>query len=132
MNKKIALLAHDRMKPELSAFIKERENWLWGKALVATGRTAEFLQQDNFKVPIIHLNPGRSGGYTEITNMVRNGEVQLVLFFRDPNVKEFDHPDIEALTGACLSSNVPLAFNPASAELLILGMIKLESARKTL
>lgn len=128
--KKIALLAHDRMKPGLSTFIREREDWLWGKSLVATGRTAEFLKQDNFKVPMIHLSPGRSGGYLEITEMIKKGEVQLVLFFRDPQVKEHDHPDITALMDVCLAQNVPLALNAASAEMLILGLIRLEATRK--
>ena len=43
--KKIVLIAHDRMKPKMAEFIKERADWLWGKELVATGRTAEHMEQ---------------------------------------------------------------------------------------
>lgn len=128
--KKIALIAHDAMKPIMAAFINEREDWLWGKELIATGRTAEHMESASFKVPIHHLSQGRSGGYLEIVDLLKRGEVDMVFFFRDPSVREADHPDIESLVTAVMEDNIPMASNPASAELLILGSIKLESSRK--
>lgn len=128
MMKNIVILAHNAMKPTMAEFIKEREEWLWGKRLVATGRSAEFLEQNEFKVPIVHLSPGQSGGYTEINEMIAAGEVALVLFFVDPDVKERHHPDIEALIEICIRQNVPLATNTATAELMILGHIRKEMA----
>ena len=82
--KKIVLIAHDRMKPKMAEFIKERADWLWGKELVATGRTAEHMEQACFKVPIHHLSQGRSGGYQEIIEMVRGGSVEMVFSFGIP------------------------------------------------
>lgn len=128
--KKIVLIAHDGMKPGMARFIQEREDWLWGKELVATGRTAEHMEATTFKVPIHHLSQGRSGGYQEIVELLKRGEVEMVFFFRDPKVREADHPDIEALVTTVLEQNIPMASNPASAELLILGNIKLDSSRK--
>jgi methylglyoxal synthase len=128
--KNIAILAHDKMKPLMAEFIKEREEWLWGRVLVATGRSASFLEEANFKVPIQHMKPGQSGGYEEITDMVRKNEMALVLFFVDPDVKEKHHPDIENLIDACIRHNVPLATNTAGAELLILGLIRKEASER--
>lgn len=128
--KKIVLIAHDRMKPELATFIKQRQDWLWGKELVATGRTAEHMEAAAFSAPIHHLNFGKSGGYREIVQLLVQKEVDMVFFFRDPEVREADHPDIEALLTTALEHNIPIALNPASAELLILGRIKLDAARK--
>lgn len=128
--KKIALIAHDRLKPEMARFIKEREDWLWGRALVATGRTADFMENAEFKIPIAHLEQGRSGGYKQMVQMVSEGAVEMVFFFRDPALNEADHPDIADLLKICLEGNIPIALNPSTAELLILGRIKLETTRK--
>jgi methylglyoxal synthase len=127
----IALIAHDRVKPELATFIKEREEWLWGKELIATGRTADHMEAADFSVPIKHLSQGRRGGYLEIVEKLKNGEVKMVFFFRDPEVREADHPDIAELVKTVMEENIPMASNPASAELLILGQIKMDSARKS-
>ena len=130
MQKNIVIIAHDRKKADLVRFLKERENWLWGRTLIATGRTAEFCEKENFKVPIRHLSPGVSGGYVEITRMIEDGEVGMVLFFRDHKVTQKHHEDIRRLLEACNVNNIPLATNEASAELLIIGLIRKELAAK--
>jgi methylglyoxal synthase len=76
--KKIVLIAHDKMKPEMAAFIKQRQDWLWGRELVATGRTAEHMEAAQFKIPIHHLSMGRSGGYLEIVSLLKKSEVGMV------------------------------------------------------
>ena len=40
---KIVVIAHDNYKPKLLDFLKERKSWFFGRQIVATGRTAEFL-----------------------------------------------------------------------------------------
>jgi methylglyoxal synthase len=126
----IVVMAHDKKKPELLEFLKEREEWLWGRTLIATGRSAEFLEQGNFKIPLKHLSPGKSGGYQQITEMIRSGEVDLVIFLRDHEVKQQHHEDIRHLLESCNVQNIPLATNVASAELLIIGLIRKEAAAK--
>lgn len=126
----IVVLAHNRMKPALLTFLKDREDWLWGKTIVATGRTAEFLEKEKFKVPVRHLSPGVSGGYIEIHEMIKSQQVDIVIFFRDNNVKQPHHEDIRQLLEGCNVNNIPLATNPASAELLIIGWLRKELAEK--
>ncbi len=121
---KIAVIAHDKMKPVLFNFLKERSAWLWGKEVVATGRTAESLDGPEVSVEVIHLKKGESGGYLEITEMIVRKEIAMVLFFRDPSINQSYHADIQALLDACDTHLIPLATNPAAAELLILGQIK--------
>jgi methylglyoxal synthase len=56
--------------------------------------------------------------------------LSLVLFFRDPEiVQEYESEVIEFVKN-CIRENVPLASNQASAELLIVGLIKMEASRK--
>lgn len=129
--KNIVVMAHNKKKPELLKFLQEREDWLYGRTLIATGRSAEFLEKGEFKIPVRHLSPGKSGGYQEITKMVESGEVDMVLFLRDHEVTQKHHEDIRLLLEACNVNNVPLATNIASAELLIIGLIKMESIHRT-
>jgi methylglyoxal synthase len=124
----IVVIAHDKKKQELMDFLVEREDWLWSRNLIATGRTAEYLEQREFKVPLIHKSPARYGGYNQITEMIINGEVAMVIFFMDLNVQLPYHPDIEQLLKTVDDNNIPLATNSASAELMIIGLIRMELA----
>ncbi|MBL0315089.1 MAG: methylglyoxal synthase [Flavobacteriales bacterium] len=130
MEKKICVIAHDKKKPALVSFLKEREDWLWGRKIIATGMTAEFMEHEDIKVQVEHVHPGREGGFRELTEKVNQGEIGLVLFFRDPEIVQDYEADIIALVKACIKQNIPLASNPASAELLIIGMIRMEASRK--
>jgi len=126
--KNIVVIAHDAKKNDLVRFLKEREEWVQGVKFVATGRTAEFIEAGGITVK--HMSPGRYGGYNQITDMIKNKEVDIVIFFRDPIVKEQYHEDIQSLLDTCDNLVIPLATNYASAELLILGMIRKEAAEK--
>ena len=130
MEKNIVVIAHDRKKPVLLNFLKEREQWLMNRTILATGRTAEFIEQSESNLKIKHLSPGRSGGYKQITELISEGEVQLVFFFHDPEVDYAYHPDIRELMDSCIERDVPLALNGKSAELQIIGLIRLELSQK--
>lgn len=93
--KNIVVIAHDVKKPELVQFINEHKDWIFGVNLIATGRTAEYLESQGIKVE--HLSPGRSGGYSEITDRVKQNEIDIVIFLRDPLIKVGHHEDIQAL-----------------------------------
>jgi methylglyoxal synthase len=130
MEKNIVVIAHDRKKPVLKHFLQEREQWLTGRTIIATGRTAEFIEGTDSRLKIHHLSQGRSGGYNEITELIRQKKVQLVFFFHDPEVDYAYHPDIRALMDACIEQDVALALNGRSAELQIIGLIRMELAEK--
>jgi methylglyoxal synthase len=122
--KNIVVIAHDVKKSEMVQFLNERRDWIYGVKLIATGRTAEFVESQGIEVE--HLSPGKSGGYTEITERIKNKEIDIVIFLRDPLIKQGHHEDIQLLLEACNTFNIPLATNYASAELMILGQIKKE------
>ena len=124
----IAVIAHDAKKQELSKFLQERIEWLRGVNLLATGRTAEFLESQGLSCK--HLSPGQSGGYNQITKMIESGEIDIVVFLRDHKIVQQHHEDIRKLLEACNVKNIPLATNYASAELIILGLIKKEAIER--
>lgn len=124
----IAVIAHDAKKPELVKFLQERQEWLRGVNLLATGRTAEFLESQG--IACTHLSPGQSGGYQQITDMIGKKEVDIVIFLRDHKVVQQHHEDIRILLETCNVKNIPLATNYATAELVILGLIKKEASQR--
>jgi len=123
----IVIVAHDSKKPELVKFLLEKEDWLFGRTLVATGLTAGFVEDREFKVPVEHLSAGRDGGYVELTKLVSSGKVKMVLFFRDPELLQDYAEEVNEFVKTCSRQNIPLATNSATAELAILGMIRLEA-----
>ncbi len=125
--KNIAILAHDNMKPKMVEFLQSHKEWIPGVNLLATGRTAEFVEKNGVKVK--HLFPGEYGGYNQISEMIANKEIDIVIFFRDP-VVNIHHEDIKNLMFTCNSKNIPFATNYATAELLILGLIRLEATER--
>ncbi|MFP4557188.1 MAG: methylglyoxal synthase [Bacteroidales bacterium] len=125
----IVIIAHDAKKPELVKFLSERLEWLRGVNLIATGRTAEFVEEQD--IPCKHLSPGKSGGYIEINNMIERKEVDIVIFLRDHKVVQKHHEDIRDLLETCNVNNIPLATNYATAELVILGLIKKEAVERS-
>jgi len=125
----IALIAHDTRKPVLVKFLAEREQWLWGREFVATGLTADFLET-GLKLNVLHVAAGREGGYLELTRLARLGEISMAIFFRDPEITQDYETDVAEFVKTCIRENIPLASNPASAELLIVGMIRMEGARR--
>lgn len=123
----IVIVAHDNKKLDLAKFLQEKEDWLWGRTLVATGLTADFVEDKEFKVPVEHLSAGRDGGYVELAELVRCGKVKMVLFFRDPELLQDYAEEVNEFVKTCNRQNIPLATNASTAELIILGMIRLES-----
>lgn len=131
MEKKICIIAHDKMKPVLVSFLKEHEDWLWGRKFVATGLTADFVELQDERMQIEHVHAGREGGFRELQQKVQQNEIALVLFFRDPEIVQDYEADVVQFVKTCIKQNIPLASNPASAELLIVGMIRMEASKRS-
>jgi len=56
--------------------------------------------------------------------MIVNGEIDFVIFLRDPLTAQPHEPDVSALLRVCDVHNVPLATNLATAEALVLEIQK--------
>jgi methylglyoxal synthase len=102
----IALIAHDGKKAELVSFVKDHLDFLRQYHLIATGNT------------------GRLVGDAQIASEVATGRCQAVIFLRDPLGMHPHDPDISTLMRICDVHNIPLATNPATARLIVQGLIK--------
>ncbi len=118
----IAIIAHDGKKAEMVQFLMEHKEILQSKSisLISTGTTGSKAEKAGLKVK--KLLSGPYGGDAQIAARVAEGKTDLVLFFRDPLEKHPHEPDIFMLMRLCDVYNVPLATNPATAELLVKGI----------
>ena len=122
---KIAVIAHDGKKPEMVAFLLKNKDKIVEANIVATGTTGSHAENAGLKVT--KLLSGPMGGDAQIATLVATDKLDMVFFFRDPQGKHPHEPDIQMLMRVCDVHNIPLATNPASAQLLLEGfLIKLE------
>lgn len=115
----IAIIAHDGKKAEMVQFLNENKEIFYSKniKLISTGTTGEKVRRAGFKVDALLSGP--LGGDAQIAAGVAEKKVNMVLFFRDPLAKHPHEPDIFMLMRLCDVYDVPLATNPATAELLL-------------
>lgn len=115
----LAVIAHDGKKPEMVAFLLNNKALLDQVNLFATGTTGGHVEKSGLQVT--KLLSGPNGGDAQIAAMAAEGKIDLVVFFRDPLDKHPHEPDIQMLMRICDVHNIPLATNPATAELLLKG-----------
>jgi len=115
----IAIIAHDGKKTEMIQFLMDFKALIVAKkiTLVATGTTGKHAEKAGFQVKKYLSGP--YGGDAQIAARVAEGHTNMVLFFRDPLDKHPHEPDIAMLMRLCDVHDVPLATNPATAELLM-------------
>jgi methylglyoxal synthase len=119
---RIALIAHDKKKDDMVALAADYRDFLCTCTLSATGTTgARLIAEVGLDVTRMHSGP--FGGDLQIGANLVNGEVDCVIFLRDPMTPQPHEPDINALVRACDVHNVPCATNVASARLVLSQLI---------
>lgn len=118
---RIALIAHDKKKPEMIALALRHQEILASHVIFATGTTGKLVQQAT-NLSIHCLKSGPLGGDQQIGSMVANSALDLVIFLRDPLTAQPHEPDVTALLRLCDVINIPLATNLASAEIMMLAL----------
>ena len=117
---RFALIAHDNKKADMVAFVSKRLPFFNREDIhiVTTGTTGKKVKHAGIN-DVESVNSGPLGGDAEIASMVVRGEVDAVLFFRDPLDKHPHDVDISMLMRLCDVHEVPLATNYKSAHILI-------------
>lgn len=118
---RIAVIAHDGKKPEMVAFLLKNRDKIVKANIVATGTTGTHAENAGLKVR--KMLSGPMGGDAQIATLVATNELDMVFFFRDPQGKHPHEPDIQMLMRVCDVHNIPLATNPAGAQLMLEGFL---------
>ncbi len=116
----LALIAHDGKKNDMLQLAAEFLPYLQSCTLMATGTTGGRLQRE-LGLEVECLLSGPLGGDLQIGARLSMGQVDAVIFLRDPMTSQPHEPDINALVRACDVHNVACATNTAGARLMLTG-----------
>lgn len=118
---KIGFIAHDAKKKLMQNCCIAYRGILARHDLYATGTTGRLIQEAT-GLQVHKFLEGHVGGEQQMSAMVEQNQMDLVLFFRDPEGTVSAHSDAADLSKVirmCDLHNVPLATNIASAEILL-------------
>lgn len=117
----IALIAHDGKKDAMLAFAQRHQNFLSKHRLIATGTTGALVAGAT-GLEVERMRSGPKGGDVQIAARIMQEEFVAVFFFVEPMDVHPHDPDIQTLLRTCNLSNVPLATNEATGDVLIRGL----------
>jgi methylglyoxal synthase len=128
MKPRIALIAHDKKKDDMVTLAAEYIDFLRGCVLMATGTTGGRLANE-LGLTVERKHSGPFGGDLQIGAALVEGQLDAVIFLRDPMTPQPHEPDINALVRACDVHNVTCATNVATAH-LVLSRLKAVSRKQ--
>ncbi len=115
---RVALIAHDKKKPDIIDLAIKYRDILAKHTLYATGTTGTLVMGET-GLPINRMKSGPMGGDQQIGSMVADNQLDLVIFLRDPLTAQPHEPDVSALLRLCDVFSIPLATNKTSAEIML-------------
>ena len=115
---KVGLLAHDSKKKLMQNFCIAYRGILTRHDLYATGTTGTLIEEvTNLKIH--KFLPGETGGVRQLTSQIEQGNLDMIIFLREPSPEYDGEPDLSSVIRLCDMYNIPIATNLATAELLI-------------
>jgi methylglyoxal synthase len=117
--KRIALVAHDRKKPELVGWVCDHIAGLERHLFWSTGTTGARVREACPQLQVTALRSGPLGGDQQIGALIAEGGIDILIFFTDPLSPMPHDVDVKALTRLATLYNVACATNRATADFLI-------------
>ena len=118
MTKRIALIAHDNMKPTMIEWCTKNREILSHHFLCGTGTTASKINEAT-GLPVKAYLSGPLGGDQQIGARVAIGEIDIIIFFSDPLTAMPHDPDVKALLRIAQVYDIPIANNRATADCIL-------------
>lgn len=115
---KIALIAHDKKKDDMIDFVKRYRSFFVEHELFATGTTGKLINEI-VGLKVQRFLSGPLGGDQQIGAKIAEGQIDFVIFLRDPLTAQPHEPDVTALLRLCDVHCIPLATNVGAAEVFL-------------
>ena len=114
----IGIVAHDSKKKLMQNFCIAYRGILSKHDVYATGTTGRLVEEVT-NLNIHKFLEGHLGGVEQLSSLILDNQMDMLIFFRDPVQPRNNEPDFKDIFKACDMNNIPLATNLATAELLI-------------
>lgn len=109
-------------------FVKENREVFEGHELYATGTTGKLIE-DQTGLSMHRFLSGPLGGDQQIGSRVATGEMDMLIFLRDPLTAMPHEPDVTALLRLCDVRDIPVATNLGSARLFADDLLRVKSSQ---
>jgi methylglyoxal synthase len=123
---RIALIAHDNRKLAMIKLVQDNKEAFEGHELFATGTTGKLIAEHTGLSVHCFLS-GPIGGDQQIGSLVATGQMDMVIFLRDPLTAMPHEPDVSALLRLCDVRDLPLATNLGSARMFVNDLMLLRN-----
>lgn len=119
----IGFIANDSKKELMQNFCIAYKGILSKHELFATGTTG-LLIHDVTNLDVHRFHPGHLGGVNQMAAQIELGQIDAMIFFKDPAGARSTSQDDLQIFVLCDLHNIPIATNVASAELLVMAIDK--------
>ena len=116
---KIALVAHDQKKDDLTDFAVTHKSALSVYDIIATGTTGGRIADACPELSVTRMKSGPLGGDQQIGGLIADGNVDMLIFFIDPLTPMPHDVDVKALMRLAVLYDIPMALNRSTAEELL-------------
>jgi methylglyoxal synthase len=118
---RIALVAHDRLKPDMALWVARHRDALARCTIVSTATTGAMVLRECPDISMRRVLSGPLGGDQQIGALIAEGRIDALFFFVDPMTPMPHDVDVKALLRVALVHDVACAFSARSADLLVAG-----------
>lgn len=117
----VGIIAHNSKKSLIEDFCIAYKGILSKHEVYATGTTGRRIE-DVTNLHVHKFLAGSLGGDKQFIEMIERGDMDMVIFFYNPNMIDPKEPNVQEISRSCDQYNIPIATNIATAEMLILGL----------
>ncbi|MGB0497133.1 MAG: methylglyoxal synthase [Rubricella sp.] len=125
---RLALVAHDAKKDDLVEWAGRHRDPLTRARLYATGTTGGRLKAAFPEFDVHAFKSGPLGGDQQIGALIAEGVLDGLVFFTDPLSPMPHDVDVKALTRLATVYDIPMACSPATANLVLDGLVRQHEA----
>ena len=116
--KRIAVVAHQNKKVDLINWSYYNKNVLMQHEIIAIGKAGNILE-GTINIPVQKLMTGPFGGDQQLSAMIEEGKIDIIIFFSNPIGRDVEDSDIEALQQIAITNNIVVAANLATADYVV-------------
>lgn len=117
----VGIIAHNSKKSLIEDFCIAYKGILSKHEVYATGTTGRRIE-DVTNLHVHKFLAGSLGGDKQFIEMIEREDMDMVIFFYNPNMIDPKEPNVYEIARSCDQYNIPIATNIATAEMLILGL----------